>query len=297
MKDYIIKVKEVFIEILRIILLTFLGLLFLSFSVAMVKYGFKDIGYLAKIDEYLKVILTAWPASFIIVMTILLFTQKNALDYFIKNRMTKLGFDGVSGDVLTSPASDGEMREKNVEDVKDESALQEAPDSEEVNSQLDGVTLESNVANKPPNTINESAYKKFKERERVEEIVQTVLIDNFGDRYKSQVKLSKKDGEKIILDGIIYSYSGQMRAVEIKYVKYAPQHSGLHFILSRLRDKLEGYGINKLIVIVVSENMDEELADKMREFVKAKVAMFFFKLTAEDTLEQIVSEINKKELF
>lgn len=294
---YIKLIKQVLNEITYSLVSFFILLVFsVSFFALLINEIDSDT-YLKVLDNYVRLVLTSWPAAFLIIALILAFSQKDSISHFIKNRMTRVGLDGVSGDVLTTAASEGEMQEKGVRDVRDESEISSTVGTNNIHADAPLVQVEDRVEKALPNTISLNFHEKYKERVRVEEIVQTSLIAHFGDRYKTRVKLSNQKGQSLILDGIIYSSSEQIHAVEIKYNPSTQMSPGFPYIVRKLKDKLANFGISKLILILVYKDLTVEQATEFVKSANVSASLYFYNLTSSEELVPVLVPPKNKKLF
>jgi len=238
--------------------------------------SFDNLIFLKIVDSYLKIVLTSWPASILLLGLFLLSRHRGAIDHFIKNRMTGVGFDGVKGDLITGSASDTEVKIKNITDSNVE--------SEEKNIS-ENIRIEEGYPKRAPGTLRLDVYNRYKETLQVEDRMQAALISNFPGLYKPHAKLSLPSGKSIVLDGLFTTLSGSLRAVEIKYIGDSKQAPTLTYSLRHLIEKLEDFGIKKMDVIIVAKNLKLEEAVQINTSIKLKAKKYFFSMEGDELIE------------
>ena len=246
-------------------------IVFFASLISLIYTNFSNERIVGIFDEYIRLILTSWPASILIIGLLLIFRQHDAIAHFIKHRMTGVGLDGVKGDVVTTEASQSEIQVKNVGD-------------DEVVAPAENTVIEEGVVKPAPNTINRDAYERYKKRVEVEDMVQTLLISEFREIYRPHVKLTSSTGKPLILDGLLTTFSGGLRAVEIKYVN-KEHYSALYFVLNRLQEKLASLGINKLMVIIVADSLTDKDAMVISKSLPLRATKYFFSLNEGKLVE------------
>ncbi len=240
-----------------------------------VSFGVYDI--LIILDVYLRLLLSSWPGSILFLGLFVLWRHHGAIDHFIRNRMTNIGPDGIKAGITTSSASDADLKSKTIQEVV------------EVEEQTPSKKTDYKV-------LSETNIDKYDKISRIESILQASLVERYGERYKSQVKLSM-EGKSIVVDGILYSKNGKKAtAIEIKYVSSLTGYDTLRFIIARFKMKLAQFGIKRLYVIVVGDHLSEEIAIKIQEANLNLVRMFFYK-NADGTLTEIPLPSRQEKLF
>ncbi len=240
---------------------------------------FDNLIFLQVIDSYLKIILSSWPAAILLIGLFLLSGHKDAIDYFIKNRMTGVGFDGVKGDVITGSASEAEVKEKNIKDSKEEEEIS-------ANAEVPGILQIEEGHTKPaPGTIKPGVYERFKKIGEIEDKMQTILISNFPNRYKTHVKLSLQSSRSIVLDGLFTASDGTLRAVEIKYIAEKKSTIILKYGFHRLLDRLQDFGIKKMVAIIIADDLSADEAVLIDESIKLRISRYYFSLQGNDLVE------------
>ncbi len=268
--------------LVKLSLLTIIAIFLYTCAIDIVGYGMRTGEYLRVVDKYAQLLLTSWPATILTLGLLLFVRQHSAIDYFIRSRLTSIGPDGLHAAPITQPASDTEVKQKAILEDKEEQKV-----TKNIQKQLTyTVTADSRRAEVEGVEANDDAFARYKRAATVEEMVQTMLIARYGDRYAPKVKITVGDIKPLILDGIIYSKLGiKSQAVEIKYVS-RKSFDALRFILTRLKEKLILAGIRRLTVVVVSDGLTEEDAIKIQEQNLNIARMYFFNLTG-DKLESV----------
>ncbi|MFA6190124.1 MAG: hypothetical protein WC711_01240 [Candidatus Staskawiczbacteria bacterium] len=273
-RDLFIK-KSVLIILYIFFVLALLSLLFSIF----IKL-FSDRLFIL-IDKYLTIILTSWPAAIIIISCILLYQQKDAIDEFIRKRIISIGPGGVNASPLTSDASEREVTAKAIEDIKETPAR----DGE--------VCIEENVQRTEPKSSNQEFLLKLKKIRKIEESVQVILQANLGQEYRPNVKLTK-GLRTIILDGLLTSGTGKKTAVEIRYIGANKHPETLKFIISKLREKLIIFGIKRVLLIIVADDLNPYGAQKINDLLAGFARVDFYNLKGGNP-EQIIPIIKNEE--
>lgn len=256
----------------HVILTATLGGLLILVVVGNVLYrDFNNLIFLQTIDAYLRLVLASWPAAILLLGLFLLVRHRDAIDHFIRNRMTGVGFDGVKGDVIEGSASDAEMKKKNLTDaaVEEEISADQKPET--------SVIVEEGVNKPAPNTINRDVYERYQKRVEIEDRMQTILISKFPDIYRPHVKLTLPSGKSIILDGLFTTYGGGLRAVEIKYIAQGG-FSTLKYSLRGLRERIEYFGIKKMTAIIIADDLTEEKATEISRSINVSIKKYFFSI-------------------
>lgn len=256
--------------------------LFLIFTVvtiiALFRVYFGVGSILSILDFYLKLVLSSWPGTIFILGLIVLWRHHDAIDHFIKNRMTGIGVDGIKGDLISN-ASDTELKTKAILDKKADERIEKRTIT----------NLDAKTELTPKSEIisgkNQERYKKVLEVERV---VQASLIEKYGEQYKPEVKLSLPGKMDIILDGVILSHGKISAAVEIKYVT-SKNYDAIRFIIARLKTKLATRGINRLVVVIVGDELTMEDAQKIKEAnLNLTKRMYFYKRESNGDLQELL---------
>ena len=230
------------------------------------------------IDSYLKTVLASWPAVVLLIGLFLLTRHRDAIDHFIKNRMTGIGPSGVRADVIEASASTGEIQKKNVDDVtlEDEMAAEQKP--------LTEVRIEDGV-NKPiPGTVRSEVYERYQKHAQIEDRMQTILISKFPEFYRPHVKLTLPSGKSLILDGLFTASNGSLRAIEIKYIE-KEKYANLKYSLRGLRDRLEYFGIKKMTAMIIADDLTQKDAVEINHSINLRVKKFFFSLKDGELME------------
>jgi hypothetical protein len=263
--------------------------------VALFRVNFGVNSILSIIDSYSRLILSSWPGSILLLGILILFWHHNAIDHFIKNRMTGIGPDGVKAAITTTSASDAEVRSKTIKETieteKGEKNIINEPQKIASNKSATDNTSKDNST--PLNKRNAERYKTIS---HIENIIQTGLIEKYGDRYKSQVKLSMEGKKDIILDGILYSKNGTAQGIEIKYIS-SKNYDALRFIITKLKMRLVPFGISRLIVIVAGHELSQQDAIKIQDTNSNLAKMFFYNYDNNDNLVEILIPSRLEKLF
>ena len=130
----------------------------------------------------------------------------------------------------------------------------------------------------PPPRSSIDRSLEFEKRRRLieasESAVNTFFANYYGDRYRSQVKISSKQGS-VIVDGAIYKRDSEEidYLVEVKYLGVynrdqvsgsAPRIMPAIFLLKRTLERIRYYFINKpLIFAIVGNDIETETAEKI----------------------------------
>lgn len=279
-------------KVLRDIIITLLCILIGSFIlvtiVNLLVFGFNTTEIFKITDQYLKLILTSWPASVIIIGSLLLLKQQDAIDEFIRKRMTSIGPSGVNAaSSVVSDASEKEIKTKAIEDIRQVVAEDTPPlDSlDKLSKKEESFAIEENVQRAIPNTKNQDFLAKLKKARVIEEHIQVYLLAKYGETYKPNIKLNK-NGASIILDGILTLKKNKFCAVEIRYIGASKKSEALKFIIIRLRDKLRSFGIRKLLLIMVADDINAEEATKIKDTLTGLVVVDFYNFK-NGTIEQV----------
>ncbi|MFA6417079.1 MAG: hypothetical protein WCW61_02700 [Patescibacteria group bacterium] len=135
-------------------------------------------------------------------------------------------------------------------------------------------------------------FKAIREKNtQIENKVFVYLEKVYGDLFRKGVKISNEYGH-IILDGVIYKKSNQeeiSRIVEIKYISNFSENVRFQvdFMTRRVLEKMRYIFINKpLLFIVVSENIDRAVAQRVIEKNKKQNIVFKFYKLSGDVLEE-----------
>jgi hypothetical protein len=258
-----------------------------AFFISLLSGKITSTAILTIFDEYIRLVLSSWPATTLILGLTLFIKQHEAIAHFIKNRMTGVGFDGVKGTVLET-ATLLEIKAKTMDEEKEVLAHNLKREAEKVNG-VSGIGTTPTVEDAPKDTsipTDEKAYKRLKKVTQIEEIIQTGLIQKYADRYRPQVKLSIEGKKSLIIDGLLYSKKGnKATAVEIKYL--SPQGiDALRFIISRKIKKYSEFGIRKLVIILIMDEISESDAIKIQEQNIPYAQIYFYKRN-DNELEEV----------
>ena len=246
----------------------------IAFALYLNQFGLYTI--LGTFDEYLKIVLTSWPAAILIISVVVLVKHHAAIDYFIRNRMTEVGPGGLKGQIQVERATK--------EAVEDKIDQEEGYATRIQNEVLSQIKIEDGVAPRIPNTENEQVINRFNKVLGIESKIQTLLREKYGTLYRPEVRLSR-GGKEIIVDGLIYSRKNKIHAaVEIKYFS-SKSFDALKFIISRRRTKLVSLGIKRLYVILVSNDLSDEEALKIYSENLHQAQIFFYVLKNEELTE------------
>lgn len=266
--DFILKKLVPYILFIIFTYVTILALFRASFGVASI---------LTILDTYSKLILSSWPATIFILGIIVLWRHHDAIDHFIRERMTGIGVDGIKGDLISS-ASDTEIKTKTILDKN-------------VDEKIESKTIinHTKIESKPtPEIINSKNQERYKKVLEVENLVHTSLIEKYGEQYKPQVKLSSPGKIDIILDGIILSHGKISAAVEIKYVS-SKNYDAIRFIIARMKTKLATRGITRLIMVIVGDGLTKEDAQKIKETnLNLTKRIFFYRREENGDLHELL---------
>ncbi|MFA5946855.1 MAG: hypothetical protein WC813_02410 [Patescibacteria group bacterium] len=263
----------------------------ISLIVALFKVQFGVETILFVIDEYLKIILTSWSASILFIALIILWRHHDAIDHFIKNRMTHVGSDGINAAVVESSATDAEAKKKTIQEM-----IETEPKTKKV--EVSSKTSANALSNKQDAaTLDQKNVDRYEKASRIETILQTRLIERYGEKYKSQVKLTMEGKKDLILDGLLYSKKlGKPTAIEIRYFT-SKNYEALRFILARFKEKLAIFGIKRLVVIVVGDRLEQEDAVKLQDQNLNLAKLFFYKRNDGGDLEEVLIPERLERLF
>ena len=261
----------------KVLLALFIVIIFIALY--KIKFGIDSILYF--LDSYLKLILNSWPATILILGSLIIIKQHEAISYFIKNRMTEVGPGGVKGGMHVNPATEEEVKDKTIlETIKDEE------DVEKIEKQKTSllVKIEDGVPKNVPKTDNEFTLSKFNKTIQIEEIVHQKLIEKYKDKYKSAIRVTNGD-KKIIVDGLIYSKNNKIRsAVEIKYIS-SKSFEAIKFIIHRKVKQLWNVGIKQLNLVLVSDDFVQVDVLKMYYDNVHQAQIFFYTWDGEQLTE------------
>ncbi len=253
----------------------------ISVIVSVVSGGLDVNKILGLFDSYARLVLSSWPAAILLLGSLLLVRHRDAVDHFIRNRMTGVGFDGVRGDVIAAEASDGEVKIKEVADAKVD---------EEIATAQTPIVIEDGIDKPSPHTLKKEVYERYKKRKEVEDRMQTILISKFPDTYRPHVKLTMGSGKSLILDGLLTTYDGSMmQAVEIKYIQ-KELFPSLKYTLGRLLEKLELFGVKKMTAIIIADDLTQEDALRINDMLKTPIKRFFFSWHDDELTEILPSD-------
>lgn len=238
----------------------------------------RDLWVLA--DSYAKLILTSWSASILLISLVILTRHYESIDYFIRKRMTEVGPSGVKGSVSIDEATNSEMKQKTIKETKEDDKVAMG-----ISGKDREIKLQTGVTKDTPNTTKEEVLKRYKKISQIEEAVQTNLIDTYNDRYKPQVRISSGD-KKVIVDGLLYSKKGKIKtAIEIRYIS-SKRYEVLRYIISRKLRQLSQFGIKRLTMILVGDNISKEEAQKIQDENLHQAKMYFYNWI-DDNLSEV----------
>lgn len=233
------------------------------------------------INFYLSLILSSWPATILVLGIYTLTRHHDAIDYFIRNRMTEVGPGGVKGGLHIKEATKEELEQKTIfETVKDE---QEENKVLKHSTSTD-IQIEPVVARTPPNTDKEHVLERFTKTLRVEELVQQRLKEKYLDLYKPSVRISNGD-KGIVVDGLIYSKKEKIQsAIEVKYVS-SKNFDVIKYIVARKLRQLWSIGVRRLTLVLVSDSFTKDEALKIYNDNLHQAQVFFYNLDGENLTE------------
>ena len=223
------------------------------------------------INDYTKLVLVSWPASILIICLVLLQKHHEAIDHFIRNRMTEVGPGGVKGEpVKIKGATESEIKQQRIKETKEDDKVIEGLVTKDK-----PLNVETGVHKVVPKSTKEEVIKRYQKIYRIEEVVQTNLIDRYADRYKSQVKITNHE-KSVIVDGVVYlKNSKKPTAIEIKYISLK-NYEAIRFIIARKKTKLAPLGVSQLILILVGDNITQEEAFKVQEENLHQAKIYFY---------------------
>ena len=223
------------------------------------------------INDYTKLVLVSWPASILIICLVLLQKHHEAIDHFIRNRMTEVGPGGVKGEpVKIKGATESEIKQQRIKETKEDDKVIEGLVTKDK-----PLNVETGVHKVVPKSTKEEVIKRYQKIYRIEEVVQTNLIDRYADRYKSQVKITNHE-KSVIVDGVVYlKNSKKPTAIEIKYIS-SKNYEAIRFIIARKKTKLAPLGVSQLILILVGDNITQEEAFKVQEENLHQAKIYFY---------------------
>jgi len=133
---------------------------------------------------------------------------------------------------------------------------------------------------------NERVNERIKKIKKVEELIQSFLIDKFGDKYHRNMKLTASRGS-FIVDGLVVKNEKIKYIIEIRYIT-EKSFQNLKYLIIKFREKLARIlGVKKrIIMLVVSDSMTLEQATSMWLENKGLADLYFFQLI-DDSLKEI----------
>jgi len=143
------------------------------------------------------------------------------------------------------------------------------------------------------NTDNEKVVERAEKIKWVEEKLMPFLQTELGDSFQPHMKIiNKASGEKpLIVDGVIIRNEKIKIIVEIKYITER-SFDNLRYLIYRYQQKLKRLGVKgRVLMVVASENMTKEAAQKMYDENRQAANLMFFKVNP-DSVEHI--EYDKK---
>lgn len=276
--NYFLKTILPYVLIGVFLIITFIAFYKINFGINLI---------LHVINLYLSLILSSWPAAILVLGIYTLTKHHDAIDYFIRNRMTEVGPGGVKG-VL-------QVKEATKEEIKDKTILETVKDEEEENKVLGqniNIQIEPGVTRTPPDAIKEYASERFAKTLRIEELVQQRLREKYQDRYKSSVRISNGDRSTVV-DGLIYSKKEKIQsAIEIKYVS-SKSFDAIKFIVARKLRQLWSIGVKRLILVLVSDSFTQEEALRIYNDNLHQAQIYFYNLNGENLVEIEVTNREK----
>lgn len=282
------RLREIVSNTLFLILDYFFWFILTSIIFDLFAEKIKVLDILLVINNYINLVVVSWPASILIITLVVLQKHHEAIDHFIKYRMTELGPGGVKGEqIKLKDATESEIKQERIKETKEDDRV---INSLIVNSKSE--VLENTPRVPVPNTTNEGVAHRYLKISQIEEIVQTSLIDKYSERYKSQVKVTNQ-GKSLILDGILYPKVGKSPiAIEIKYMS-SKRYEVIKFIIARKRTQLASLGISKLVLILVGDNITQEEALRVQEENLHQAKIFFYNWDGNSIKEVEISSRNK----
>lgn len=274
--------KISFISFIKITMITFIyvSIIYVISHIFMGDLTLPDIFTI--IDSYIKIILSSWPASILIISLFIFNKYYESISYFIKNRMVEVGASGVKGSLVVKDASSSEIRNQKIKDIKEEDKTSSTNNNFLVDTQ--GVSTKKNTYN-----LN-SRVEKISQ---IENATHVYISNLYPDQYKPEVKI-EKEGKSIILDGVLYGKKNKSKirsAIEIRYMS-SKRYESLRFIIARRAKKIAGFGINKIKVILVGDNItsSEALSIYNENMHQAQVYFYNWDSEASELIEVKVEE-------
>lgn len=264
--------KEIISNTLYVIFDYFFWLILTSILIDVFSGSLKILSILLVIDTYVKLIISSWPAAILIISLLVLHKHHEAINHFIRNRMTEIGPSGLKGEAIKmKDATESEVKQERIKETKEDDRVIEGL----IVKNKTEIGVETGFHKAVPKSTKEELIKKYQKISQIEEVVQTNLIDKYADRYKSQVKIT--DHEKsVIVDGILYSKNNKKPiAIEIKFIS-SKNYEAIRFIIARKKTKLAHFGINKLILIIVGDNITIDEAMKIQEDNIHQAKIYFY---------------------
>lgn len=250
------------------------------------KFGVDSILYI--INDYSKLVLTSWPSVVLILGIYTLTRHHEAIDYFIKNRMTEVGPGGLKGGL--------EIKEATEEEIKDKTILETVKDEEETKilgqQTSENIQIEPGVARPLSPITKEFEAGRFVKVQRIETLVQHRLKEKYQDRYKASVRISNGE-RRTIVDGLIYSKKGNIQsAVEIKFIT-SKNFDVIKWIIARKLRQLLQIGIKRLVLVLVSDSFTQEDVVKIYNDNVHQAQIYFYNLEGWNLIEVEVPERDK----
>jgi hypothetical protein len=284
--------KELTKDTLSKIFILFIWVILTFTIISLFNGSIKLNDILGVIDSYIKLILSSWPASILIISSVVLYKHHDAINHFIKNRMTEIGPGGVKGETYkVKDATDSEIKHQRIKEVQEDDKVIEGI----LEKKQSEINIETGIRNIPPESQKEEVIKRYQKISQIEEAVQTSLIAKYADRYKSQVKVSNNE-KSIILDGILYSKNGKKpTAIEIKYIS-SKNYEAIKFIISRKKTKLAVFGIKRIILVLVGDSISPEEASEIQKDNQHQSEIYFYNWD-NGGLTEIETPLINKHLF
>ena len=258
--------------------------------IAFYKINFGVDLILHTINSYLSLVLSSWPAAILVLGIYTLTRHHDAIDYFIRNRMTEVGPGGVKGEIKIKEATEEEIEEKTIfETVKDEQEEKKVLK----HSTSTNIQIEPGTTRTPPNTNKEHVLERFAKTLRVEELVQQRLKEKYLDLYKPSVRISSGD-KGTVVDGLVYSKKEKIHsAIVIKYVS-SKNFDAIKFIVARKLRQLWSIGVKRLTLVLVSDSFTQEEALKIYNDNLHQAQVFFYNLDGENLTEIEIPDREKR---
>ncbi|KKQ79461.1 MAG: hypothetical protein UT03_C0053G0006 [Candidatus Moranbacteria bacterium GW2011_GWD2_38_7] len=162
--------------------------------------------------------------------------------------------------VHTEKAKENEIEEKLKNEIRKEGNVD--------------VSVESYKKGKIIST-SEKVQNRINELRKVEDLVNKILVERFGENYRAQIKIINSLGKKFIADGAVFEDNKIREIVEIKFIT-SKSIEAFKYIAGRYVNKIVELGIKRSAVrfVLVSKDMNQEFAQNIKiqmvfnEFIK-----------------------------